>query len=84
MEILFEFLGQILVEACCQLVFTGLLDGLVTMAGVKSYRNRSQARKRGEPPPTRDPWLIAFWVLLPIALVLTTMFIVTLIRSRAG
>ena len=84
MEFLVEFLVQLVVEVCCQLIFTGAVDLMAGVAGYKTYQKRAKARKHGEPAPPPDRWWWAFWILLPIALILTTLVVVSLIAQRTS
>jgi len=77
-----EFIAAVLGEICCQIVFAALADTFVGVAGYKTYKKRKQARKSALPKPPPDAWSRAFWILLPLGIVLTLFVIVTAIARH--
>ena len=71
MEELAAGLAAMFGEACCEMLVAVGIDALTGVAGYKSHKRTL---------PERSNWTYLFWILLPIALVVTVMFVVTLVR----
>ena len=70
MEIL-EVLLWLFGDLCCQGFITGVIDLLAGFAGYQVHQGKAQARRAGKPSPPPGPWAIAFWILLPLGVLLT-------------
>lgn len=83
MEFIGEILVQIFAEACCQFMVAATVDGFTGVAGYKTFQKRKEARKSGQPAPPPDAWSRAFWILLPIGVVITLLMIMTLVAKHS-
>jgi hypothetical protein len=74
MEEIAAALATMFGEACCELVVAIGIDALTGVAGYKSHKSHKGTL------PERTNWTYAFWILLPIALVVTVISVYSLVR----
>jgi hypothetical protein len=84
-----EFLGEILAlviqafaEVCCEAIFVAGMDAFVGVSAFKARQANVRARAGGR-AAAADTRIWTFWVLLPVALVLTALLVWSMVARRS-
>jgi hypothetical protein len=72
-ELLFEVFAQLFGEVCCQGLVSVAID---IIAGLAGYKGLHSAEPQS---PQARRWLLAFWLLLPVAIALTVFVLIRVV-----